>query len=90
MFIFDATTFVLFVCILIIVYGVLEMSDNENFKTVQSKGIAAIATSVVLTLAYSYFMSQGTETLLTDNYVEAGSKFNTVSGMDNIKAMADI
>ena len=35
-------------------------------------------------------MSQGNETLLTDNYVDAGSKFNSVSGMENIRAMADI
>ena len=90
MFIFDGTTFIVFVFILIIVYGILEMSDNENFKTIQSKGSVAIVISVVLTLVYSYFMSQGTETLLTDNYVDAGSKFNTISGMDNIRSMADI
>jgi hypothetical protein len=90
MFIFDGTTFVVFVCILVLVYGILEISDNENFKTVQSRGGASITAAVVLTLAYSYFMSQGTETLLTDNYVDAGSKFNTVSGMENIRSMADI
>jgi len=90
MFIFDGNTLVVFVCILVIVYGILEVSDNENFKTVQSKGFTAILVSVVFTVIYAYFMSQGTETLLTDNFVDAGSKFNMVSGMDNIKAMADI
>ena len=90
MFIFDGTTFVVFVCILVFVYGILELSDNENFKTMQSKGGVSVAVAVILTLAYSYFMSQGSETLLTDNYVDAGSKFNTVSGMENIRSMADI
>ena len=90
MFIFDGTTLVVFVCILVITYGILEISDNENFKTVQSKGSVSVAVSVILTLAYSYFMSQGSETLLTDNFVDAGSKFNTVSGMENIRSMADI
>lgn len=90
MFIFDGTTFIVFVCVLVLVYGILEISDNENFKTVQSKGSVSVAVAVILTLAYSYFMSQGTETLLTDNYVDAGSKFNTVSGMENIRSMADI
>lgn len=90
MFIFDGTTFIVFVCILVLVYGILEISDNENFKTVQSKGSVSVAVAIILTLAYSYFMSQGTETLLTDNYVDAGSKFNTVSGMENIRSMADI
>lgn len=90
MFIFDGTTFIVFVSALVIVYGILEISDNENFKTVQSRGSVSVAVAVILTLAYSYFMSQGTETLLTDNYVDAGSKFNTVSGMENIRSMADI
>lgn len=90
MFIFDGATFIVFVCIFVLVYGILEISDNENFKTAQSKGGVAIAAAVILTLTYSYFMSQGTETLLTDNYVDAGSKFNTVSGMENIRSMADI
>lgn len=90
MFIFDGTTAIVFIIILVIVYAILEVSDNENFKTVQSKGMTAVGASVVLTLGYSYFMSQGNETLLTDNYVDAGSKFNSVSGMENIRAMADI
>ena len=90
MFIFDGTTFIVFVCVLVLVYGILEISDNEKFKTVQSKGIVSVAVAVIVTLAYSYFISQGTETLLTDNYVDAGSKFNTVSGMENIRSMADI
>lgn len=90
MFIFDGTTFIVFVCVLVLVYGILEISNNENFKTVQSKGSVSVAVAIILTLAYSYFMSQGTETLLTDNYVDAGSKFNTVSGMENIRSMADI
>lgn len=90
MFIFDGTTFVVFFCIMVFVYGVLEVSDNENFKTVQSRGSVAVGASVILTLLYSYFMSPGTESLLTDNYVDAGSKFNTVSGMENIRLMADI
>jgi hypothetical protein len=90
MFIFDGTTFVVFVCVIVIVYGILEISDNENFKTVQSKGGVSVAVAAAVTLAYSYFMSQGSETLLTDNYVDAGSRFNTVSGMDNIRSMADI
>ena len=77
-------------CVLVLVYGILELSDNDNFKTVQSKGGVAISVAIILTLAYSYFISQGTETLLTDNYVDAGSKFNTVSGMENIRSMADI
>lgn len=90
MFIFDGTALVVFVCILLVVYGILEVSDNENFKTVQSKGFTAILVSAVFTVIYAYSMSQGTETLLTDNFIDAGSKFNTVSGMDSIKAMADI
>lgn len=90
MFIFDGTTFVVFISILLLVYGIIEISDNENFKTVQSKGGVSVAVAVMLTLAYSYFMSQGTETLLTDNYLDAGSKFNNVSGMENIRSMADI
>lgn len=90
MFIFDGTTFVVFVCVIVIVYGILEISDNENFKTVQSKGGVSVAVATAVTLAYSYFMSQGSETLLTDNYVDAGSRFNTVSGMDNIRSIADI
>lgn len=90
MFIFDGTIFIVFTCILVIVYGILEISDNENFKTVQAKGTAAVTVSLLLTLAYSYFIYQGAETLLTDNYVDAGSKFNTVSGIENIRAMADI
>tara|TARA_B100000497_G_C7289461_1_gene198790 strand:- start:124 stop:396 length:273 start_codon:yes stop_codon:yes gene_type:complete len=90
MFIFDGTTIVVFTCILILTYGILEVSDNENFKTVQSKGITAVIVSAILTVAYAYFMSQGSETLLTDNFVDAGSKFNTVSGMDSIRTMADI
>jgi hypothetical protein len=90
MFIFDGTTLVVFVCILVVVYGILEVSDNENFKTVQSKGFTAILVSAVFTVTYAYFMSQGTETLLTDNFVDAGTRFNTVSGMDSIKTMADI
>lgn len=90
MFIFDGTTFVVFVFILVFVYVILEISDNENFKTVQSKGGVSVAVAVAVTLVYSYFMSQGSETLLTDNYVDAGSKFNTVSGMENIRSMADI
>ena len=90
MFIFDGTTFVVFVCILVFVYGILEISDNENFKTIPSKGGVSVAVAAAVTLAYSYFMSQGSETLLTDNFVDAGSKFNTVSGMENIRSMADI
>lgn len=90
MFIFDGTTIVVFTCILILTYGILEVSDNENFKTVQSKGITSVIVSAILTVAYAYFMSQGSETLLTDNFVDAGSKFNTVSGMDSIRTMADI
>lgn len=90
MFIFDGITFIVFVSVLVLVYGILEISDNENLKTVQSKGSVSVAVAVILTLVYSYFMSQGTETLLTDNYVDAGSKFNTVSGMENIRSMADI
>ena len=90
MFIFDGTTAIAFFCILVLVYGILEVSDNENFKTVQSKGFTAVFVATILTVLYGYFISQGSETLLTDNYVDAGSKFNTVSGMDNIRAMADI
>ena len=90
MFIFDGTTFVVFVCVLVLTYGILEISDNENLKTIQSKGGVSVIVAVILTLVYSYFMSQGTETLLTDNFVDAGTKFKTVSGMENIKAMADI
>ena len=90
MFIFDGTTFVVFVIIMVLIYGILEISENENFKTVQSKGVVAVSVAVIVTLAYSYFMSQGTETLLTDNYVDAGSKFNNISGMENIRSMADI
>ena len=90
MFIFDGTTAIVFIIILVLIYVILEVSDNENFKTVQSKGMTAVGSSIFLTLVYSYFMSQGNETLLTDNYVDAGSKFNSVSGMENIRSMADI
>lgn len=90
MFIFDGTTAIAFFCILVLVYGILEVSDNENFKTVQSKGFTAVFVATLLTVLYGYFISQGSENLLTDNYVDAGSKFNTVSGMDNIRSMADI
>lgn len=90
MFIFDGTTLIVFCCVLVCVYGILEISDNENFKTIQSKGGVAILAAIIVTVGYSFFISQGTETLLTDNYVDAGAKFNTVSGMDTIKTMADI
>jgi hypothetical protein len=90
MFIVDVTTAVIFACIMAVVYGILEFSDNENFKTVQSKGTTAVLVAAIFTIAYAYFMSQGSETLLTDNYVDAGSKFNSVSGMENIRSMADI
>lgn len=90
MFIFDGTTAIVFFCILVLVYGFLEVSENENFKTVQSKGFTAVFVALIFTVVYGYFMSQGSETLLTDSYVDAGSKFNTVSGMENIRAMADI
>lgn len=90
MFIFDGTTAVVFVFILVIVYVILELSENEKFKTVQSKGSVSILAAAILTLLYAYFISTGSETLLPDSYVDAGSKFNTVSGIENIKSMAEI
>ena len=90
MFIFDATAFIIFCVVLALVYGVLEVSDNQEFKTPQARLGIAVSIAIILTLIYSFFMSQGTETLLTDNYVDAGSRFNNVSGMDSLKTMADI
>ena len=90
MFIFDGATFVIFLIIFISIYGILEIWDNENCKTIQAKGGVSVAIAVVLTLIYSYFIASGTEELLTDNFVDAGTKFNSVSGIDNIRSMADI
>jgi len=90
MFIFDITTAVIFFVIFAVVYGILEISDNENFKTIQSKAGLGVVIASVVTAVYGCFMSQGTEKLLTDNFVDAGAKFNTLSGMDNIKAMAEV
>ena len=90
MFIFDVTTVIFVIVCFAITYAVLEYSNNENFQTMQSKIFMSLGVALVGGLFYSYFIASGTETLLSENFVDAGSKFGTVSGMDSIKAMADI
>tara|TARA_E500000178_G_C16461803_1_gene504794 strand:+ start:232 stop:486 length:255 start_codon:yes stop_codon:yes gene_type:complete len=81
MFIFDGMSLVVFVGALLVVYGILEVSDNENFKTQQSKVLTAIIVAILLTLIYSYFISTGTETLLTEPYVSAATSPTSVGAL---------
>jgi hypothetical protein len=90
MFIFDVTTVIFAIVCFVITYAVLEYSNNQNFQTMESKIFMSLGVAVSGGLFYSYFIAGGTETLLSENFVDAGNKFGTVSGMDSIKAMADI
>lgn len=94
MFIFDGMTVVVFVCLFALVYGILEFSQGKNeegkSKSVEYKiGVASVI-AILCTVGYSYFMSQGSETLLSDSYVDAGANFNRLSGMESVKSIADI
>lgn len=89
MFILDGVTMIIFLCVFALVYGILAYSENENFKTVESKIVISLIASLVVSITYAYFMSNGTEILLTDSYTDAASKFNGI-GMDSVKSIADV
>lgn len=90
MFIWDYTTFVVFLVIYTIVYFILDNLHNEAFKTVESKIYTSLGVAILITLLYSYFMSSGTETLLSENFTEAASKFGEISGLTSLDPFANI
>lgn len=90
MFIWDSTSIIVLIVSFIMVYAILEFTDNEAFKTVESKIFVSLAVAMIIAIGYAFFMSGGSEDLLNENYIDAASKFGALSGMDSIKAMADI
>lgn len=90
MFIWDSTSIIVLIVSFIMVYAILEFTDNEAFKTVESKIFVSLAVAMIIAIGYAFFMAGGSEDLLNENYMDAASRFGSLSGMDSIKAMADI
>lgn len=90
MFIWDYTTFVVFLVIYIIVYFILDNLNDEAFKTIESKIYVSLGVAILITLVYSYFMSSGTETLLSETFTEAASKFGEISGLTSLDPLSKL
>lgn len=90
MFIWDSTSIMVLIFSFIVVYIILEFTDNEAFKTVESKIFVSLTVAMIVAIGYAFFMAGGSEDLLKENYIDAASKFGALSGMDSIRAMADI
>lgn len=90
MFIWDYTTFVVFLVIYIIVYFILDNLNNEAFKTIESKIYTSLGVAILITLVYSYFMSSGTETLLSETFTEAASNFGEISGLTSLDPLSNL
>lgn len=90
MFIWDYTTFIVFFVIYVIVYIVLDKLDNDAFKTTESKIYTSLGVGILITLIYSYFMSNGSETLLTVSFGEAGANFGEISGLTSLDPLANL
>ena len=90
MFILDSTTVIIFFVAFAITYLVLHFSENSNFESTESKIITSLMVGIIMGIITGYFITNGNESLLSENFVDAGTKFGTVSGMESIKEMANI
>lgn len=62
-----STSIIVLIFSFIAVYITLEFTDNESFKTVESKIIVSLIISIIVAMGYVFFISDGSKYLLTEN-----------------------
>jgi hypothetical protein len=90
MLVVDSMSIIIFIVCVIISYTILDNLQLEEIESTYTKLLVSVCIGGVISLLYSSFLSEGSENLLNESFVDAGMKFGTVSGMDSIKNMAEI